>query len=375
MTYLDAASAAPLHPVALEALSAALADGWADPARLYREGRRARLLLDGARAAVADCLGARPDEVSFPASGTAAVALALRGTLAARARVGTHAVTSAVEHSSVLRILEAVGATLVPVDRAGVVDEGDFAAALRPDTAVASLQSANHETGTRQPVPAVAAATRAAAVALHVDAAQSVGREPVDLATLGADLLTASAHKWGGPPGVGVLVVRTGTRWRSPDPADGREGGRVAGFENVPAILAAAASLQARVGELAGEDTRLRALVDRLRTQLPLLVPDVQIVGHPTERLPHIVTFSCLYVEGEPLLTDLDAAGFSVSSGSSCTSDTLEPSHVLVAMGVITHGSIRVSLDRGTTADDVDHFLAAVPPIVSRLRTLSGYTT
>ncbi|MDQ1700857.1 MAG: cysteine desulfurase [Frankiaceae bacterium] len=373
MTYLDAASSAPLHPVAAEALAAALADGWADPSRLYREGRRARLLLDGARAAVADCLGARPDELSFSGSGTAAVTLALRGTLAARARVGSHAVASAVEHSSVLHALEATDATLVAVDRAGVVDAGGFAAALRPDTAVASLQSANHETGTRQPVAAVAAATRTAGVPLHVDAAQSVGHEPIDMSALGADLLTASAHKWGGPPGVGVLVVRTGTRWRSPDAGDGREGGRVAGFENVPAILAAAASLQAAVAESAAEDARLRALVDRLRTQLPQLVPDVQIVGHPDERLPHIVTFSCLYVDGEPLLTDLDAAGFSVSSGSSCTSDTLEPSHVLVAMGVVTHGNIRLSLHRGTTADDIDRFLAALPPIVSRLRTLSGY--
>ncbi|MCU1675468.1 MAG: sle [Frankiales bacterium] len=373
MTYLDAASSAPLHPAAAEALAAALADGWADPARLYREGRRSRMLLDGARAAVAACIGARADEVSFPSSGTTATHLALAGALAARSRVGGHAVASAVEHSSVLHALESGDTTLVGVDRSGLVDPPAFAGALRADTAVASLQSANHETGVRQPVALVAVATRQAGVPLHVDAAQSVGHEPVDMAALGADLLTASAHKWGGPAGVGVLAVRTGTRWRSPWPADGREAGRVAGFENVPAILAAAASLQARVGELAGEDTRLRALTTRIRDEVPRLVPDVQVVGHAEYRLPHIVTFSCLYVEGEPLLGALDEVGFSVSSGSSCTSDTLVPSHVLVAMGVVTHGNIRVSLHRGTTADDIDRFLAALPPIVARLRRASGY--
>ena len=374
MTYLDAASSAPLHPAAADALVAALADGWADPARLYREGRRARAVLDAARAAVADCIGARADEIFFPSSGTAAVTSALGGTLAARARVGAHAVAAAVEHSAVLHALAATDTTLVAVDRAGLVDVAAYEAALRPDTAVASLQSANHETGTRQPVAAVAALAHARGIPLHVDAAQSVGHEPVDMARLGADLLTASAHKWGGPAGVGVLAIRTGTRWRSPAAGDEREGGRVAGFENIPAIVAAAASLRARVGELADEDARLRALVDRIREQVPRVVPDVQVVGHPTERLPHIVTFSCLYVEGEPLLTELDAAGFSVSSGSSCTSSTLEPSHVLVAMGVVTHGNIRVSLHRGTTADDVDRLLAALPPIVERLRALSGYS-
>ena len=378
MTYLDAASSAPLHPVAAEALVAALADGWADPSRLYREGRRARLLLDSARETTAACIGARPDEVSFAASGTAAVHLAIAGCLAARARTGRHAVTTAVEHSSVLHAFEAHEAsggttTIVPVDRMGRVDVPGFVAALHAGTALASVQSANHETGTRQPVAEVAAAARDAGIPLHVDAAQSVGHEPVDMATLGANLLTASAHKWGGPAGVGVLAVRTGTRWRNPGPDGSRENGRVPGFENIPAILAAAASLRARTDELAAEDTRLRALVDQLRRELPAAVPDVHVVGDPVDRLPHIVTFSCLYVEGEPLLSELDAVGFSVSSGSSCTSSTLEPSHVLVAMGSVTHGNVRVSLHRGTTSDDIQRFLTALPPIVARLRSLSGY--
>jgi cysteine desulfurase len=184
--------------------------------------------------------------------------------------------------------------------------------------------------------------------------------------------LSASAHKWGGPPGVGVLVVRTGTRWTSPLPADGRERGRTPGFENVPAIVAAAASLRAVAAEAAGEAVRLGALTDRIRVGVAASVPDVEVVGNPVGRLPHLVTFSCLYVDGEALLRELDRCGFAVSSGSSCTADTLAPSHVLAAMGVLTHGNVRVSLHRGTTAGDVDRFLALLPGVVAELRDRAG---
>jgi cysteine desulfurase len=378
--YLDAAAGLPLHPAAAEALAAALADGWADPAQLYGAGRRSRLLLDGAREAVAEVLGARPDEVSFCASGTQAAQLAVLGGLAGRRRAGTRLVHSAVEHSCVLHAAEqhvAAGGTAssVPVDRDGRVDPDAFAAALdgaTPDgagaggVALASLMTANHEVGTRQPVAAVAAACRERGVPLHTDAAQSAGREPIPP---GWSLLSAAAHKWGGPPGVGVLAVRTGTRWRSPLPAGEREQGRVPGFENVPAAVAAAAALRAVAGESEQEDRRLRALVDRIRATVAATVPDVEIVGHPTDRLPHLVTFSCLYVDGETLLHRLDRDGFAVSSGSSCTSSTLTPSHVLEAMGVLSHGNVRVSLHRDTTTADVDRFLAVLPGIVADLRT------
>ena len=374
-TYLDAASAAPLHPVAREALLAALDDGWADPARLYGAGRRARLLLDGARATVAEILGARPDEVTFCASGTEAAQLAVLGGLAGRRRAGTRLVHSAVEHSSVLHAAErhvaAGGESVgVPVDRLGRVDAAAFAAAVSaPGAALASLMSANHEVGTVQPVAEVAAACAAAGVPLHTDAAQSLGRVPLPA---GWSLLSASAHKWGGPPGVGVLVVRTGTRWVSPLPADERERGRVPGFENVPAVVAAAASLRARAGEAPAEAARLSAEVDRIRATVAATVPDVEVVGDPTGRLPHLVTFSCLYVDGEALLHELDRQGFAVSSGSSCTSSTLTPSHVLEAMGVLSHGNLRVSLHRDTTAADVDRFLAVLPGVVADLRRTAG---
>jgi cysteine desulfurase len=366
--YLDAAAGLPLHPAAAEALTAALADGWADPAKLYGAGRRARLLLDGARETIADVLGARPDEIVFCASGTQAAQLAVLGGLAGRRRAGTRFVHSAVEHSCVLHAAEqhvAAGGSAhgVPVDRDGRVDVATFAAAAE-GAALASLMTANHEVGTRQPVAEVAAACRALGVPLHTDAAQSAGREPVPP---GWSLLSAAAHKWGGPPGVGVLAVRTGTRWRSPLPGDEREHG-VPGFENVPAAVAAAAALRAVAAESATESARLTALVARIRDTVAATVPDVEVVGHPTDRLPHLVTFSCLYVDGEALLHELDRHGFAVSSGSSCTSSTLTPSHVLEAMGVLSHGNVRVSLHRDTTAPDVDRFLAVLPGIVAELR-------
>jgi cysteine desulfurase len=257
---------------------------------------------------------------------------------------------------------------VVGVDRLGRVDPAEYAAALAAgDTALAVLQSANHEVGTVQPVAAVA--ETCAGVPLYVDAAQSAGRVPLPG---GWSLASASAHKWGGPPGVGLLVVRKGTRWVHPGPADERESGRAPGFQNVPAVVAAAASLHAVLAEAGAEATRLRPLVDRIRAEVPRLVPDVEVVGDPVDRLPHLVTFSCLYVDGEALLTELDRRGFAVSSGSSCTSATVRPSHVLEAMGVLSHGNVRVSLHRGVTAADVDAFLAELPDVVRGLRESAG---
>jgi cysteine desulfurase len=374
VSYFDAASAAPLHPVARQALQASLDEGWADPARLYREGRRARLLLDAAREAAADAVGCRPDELVFTSSGTRAVHSGIAGALAGRRRAGRHLIVSAVEHSSVLHsaeVHESAGGsvTQVPVSRTGAASPSAYAAALRPDTALACLQSANHEVGTEQPVAAVAQECRATGVPLLVDGAQSLGWGRVE-----GDwsLLTASAHKWGGPSGVGLLVVRKGVRFAPQGPVDERESGRAAGFENIPGIVAAAASLRAVRAEVAVEGARLRELTDRIRLRVPELVPDVEVVGDPDRRLPGVVTFSCLYVDGEALLHELDRAGFSVSSGSSCTSSTLTPSHVLEAMGVLTEGNVRVSLPPGVPAADVDRFLSVLPGAVSAVREKLG---
>jgi len=365
--YLDAAAGLPLHPAARSALLAALDDGWADPAKLYTEGRRARRLLDGAREAIASVLGARTDEVSFASSGTLAAQLGVLGLLGARRRVGDAVVHSAVEHSCVLAAVAHAGgpATAVAVDRLGRVDVEEYAATLRPDTAMAALISASHEVGTVQPVEGVAERCAAAGVPLLVDASQTVGRAAVPG---GWSVLTASARKWGGPSGVGLLVVRTGTRWRSPLPAEDAARGREPGGVPLPAALAAAVGLQAAAAESAAEDARLRPLVDRLRARIPELVDDVEVVGDPVDRLPHLVAFSSPFLDGETLLRSLDREGFSVSSGSSCSASALEPSHVLHAMGLLSHGSVRVSLHRDTTQSDVERFLEVLPRMAAEQR-------
>jgi len=375
VAYFDAASAEPLHRSGREALLAALDDGWADPARLHREGRRAQLLLDQAREALAAEIGCRADELSFTSSGTQSVHLAVLGAVQARqsaTRGPGHLVASAVEHSSVLNAADwlarrtGTAVTLAGVDHLGRADVAEFAAAVaRERTLLACLQSANHEVGTLQPAADVAAACHEAGVPLLVDVAASAGRLPVPE---GWSLLAASARKWGGPAGVGLLAVRKGTRWREPYPSDDRENRRVPGFPNVPAVLAAAASLTAISRERPGADTALRALVSQIRAEVPRTVPDSVVHGDPDARLPHIVTFSCLYVDGEALVTELDRAGFSVSSGSACVADTRQPSHVLAAMGALTHGNVRVSLPRDVSAASVDEFLQALPPIVAKVR-------
>jgi cysteine desulfurase len=358
--FLDAAAGAPLHPAAREALAAALADGWADPGKLYAQGRRARLLYDAATAATAEVLGVREDELTFRPSGTEACHRAVAGLLRGRSRTGRGLVHSTVEHSAILTAAADGEPVPVPVDRLGRVDAAAFATAVSgPGVAAAALMSANHEVGTEQPVADVARACADAGVPLLVDASQSIGRAAVPE---GWSVLVASAHKWGGPPGVGLLAVRTGTRFDPPwaHPA------------SLPLVVAAAASLRAAIAEADAEDARLRPLVDRIRAEVAATVPDVEVVGDPDRRLPHLVTFSCLYVDGEALLHALDRRGFAVSSGSSCTSETLRPSHVLEAMGVLSHGNVRVSLHRETTEEDVNRFLAELPEVVAELRAEIG---
>jgi len=352
--YLDSASSEPLHPSARQTLLAALERGYADPRRLHGRGRDARLLLDNARAVVAECLEVRPDEVTFTASGTDAVHRGLLGIRRGDAPVAY----GAVEHSSVVHAARWTGPepVVLPADRLGRVSvEG-----LGPASVVA-IQSANHEVGTIQPAPDVG-------VPLFVDACASMGRLPLPARW---DALAGSAHKWGGPAGVGVLLVRKGVRWLNPFPGDDRIDERSTGFENVPGALAAAAALQSVVSERAEVDARQRALVDRIRAAAAA-IPDVEVVGDPVDRLPHLVTFSCLYVDGEAIVTELDKRGYGVASGSACTASTLTPSHVLEAMGVLTHGNVRVSLTRDTTEADVDGFLAVLPEVVREIRSRVG---
>ena len=365
-TYLDTASSEPLHPAARAVLEQALDRGYADPRRLHGPARNARLLLDNAREATAEALGVRPDEVTFTPSGTHAVHLGVLGLLAGHARRGNRLVASAVEHSAVMHAGQwhatrgGVFETL-PVDALGRVR------AASVDATVLCLQSANHEVGTLQPVGSATALLDTSAP-LFMDACASAGRLPLPD---GWSAAAASAHKWGGPAGVGLLLVRKGARWRNPLPGDDRVDERTTGMENVPAALAAAAALQAVVDERDTLNARQSELIDRLRAGVAA-IPDTQVVGDPDERLPHLVTFSFLYVDGEAIVTELDRRGFSVASGSACTASTLEPSHVLAAMGALTHGNVRVSLARDTTEDDVDRLLATLPEVVGRIRHEAG---
>jgi cysteine desulfurase len=359
--FLDTASGEPLHPAARQAWTAALDAANADPRRLHHPGRAARLTLDNARAATAEAFGVRPDEVTFTSSGTEAVHRGLLGLHQAQARQGDTIVHTAVEHSSVLQAASwtAAPTRVVPVDPQGraVLDELDLSGAT-----VVACQSANQEVGTLQPVAELA--ERAGEVPVFVDACASAGRLPLPE---GWSVAAASAHKWGGPAGVGVLLVRRDARWRDPFPVDERADPRASGFENVPAIFAAAAALQAVVGERATENPRQHGLVGWIRRVAGGL-PDTVVVGDPTDRLPHIVTFSCLYIDGEALVTELDRLGFAVASGSACTASTLAPSAVLAAMGAPALGNIRVSLGRDTTEADVERFVTALPSVVERLR-------
>jgi cysteine desulfurase len=372
-TYLDAASTTPLHPGARQALEHAL-DAYGDPSRLYGRSRRARLLLDQSRERVAAALGARADELAFTSGGTEAVNLAVTG-MARGARRRRHLVVSAVEHNAVLapaRWLASRGFELteVGVDRYGRVDPDELAAAVRDDTLLVCLQQANHEVGTVQPVREAAEAAHAKGAVLLVDACQAVGRLPEQAVDLGADLVAVSAHKAYGPPGIGALVVRGATRLQPVVLGDERERRRRAGMENLPGAAAMAAALEARTAEGPAENPRLERLAERLRSGLAA-IPDLVLHGHPSERLPHLVAFSVLYVEGEALLLLLDAEGIAVHSGSSCTADTQEPSHVLAAMGAITHGSVRASFLADATEADVDRLLAVLPGAIEDLREMA----
>ncbi len=362
----DAASGLDLHPAAREALLVALEEGWADPGRLYASARRARQLLDGARASVAGVLSCRPDEVVFTANGTSALYAGMAGLAAPR--TGRQVVHSAIEHSAVLHAAASLEPLSVGVDRCGRVDVEAFGAALGPSTALACLIAASHEVGTVQPVAAIGELCGAAGVPLLVDACVLLGRAPVPT---GWSALVGSARKWGGPAGVGVLAVRSGVRFRPGWPEDEHQQGRAPGPVALPLVLAAAVALETAAAVQEAEDARLRPLVDRIRAVAASL-PDVEVVGDPVDRLPHLVTFSCLYLDGEQLVRALDEEGFEVSSGSSCTSSTLEPSHVLVAMGALTHGNVRVSLSRTTAAEDVARFCAVLPDVVARLRAEAG---
>ncbi len=364
----DAASGLPVTDSARRALSAALDHGWADPGRLHRDGRLARQLLDAARAAVAGVLGVLPQEVSFTTSGTHAGHLAVLGLARGRRRAGRSIVTSAVEHSGILRAADWAnpddGPRIVPVDSQGRLDVAALRRCVRAGgVALVAVQHANQEVGTVQPLGAVHEITAAAEVPLVVDACASLGHMPMPGTW---DVLFGSSHKWGGPAGVGVLAIRSGVRWRSPWPTD--EAGRPAGFPDIPAVVAAATALEEAVVTIPTTLPRRDVLIARLRQEVPRLADDVLVLGSDVDRAPHIACFTIVEADGERLVGELDRLGFAVSSGSACSADTRRPSHVLAAMGAMTHGSLRVSLAPEVSERDVAEFLAVLPSAISAAR-------
>lgn len=370
-TYFDAGGAAPLTPRVAQALEAGFAQGWADPARLAAEGRQARAILDGAREAIADAVGITAETVHFTSSPHAAFERLLAGIAAARRGRG-RIVISAVERDALVHAAEyaASEVDVVPVDRHGHIDMEALRAALDvPDVALLAVQHANQELGTVQRISAVAHLAEAAGVPFVVDATSSIGHINPPPAW---DALIAHPADWGGPAGIGVMALRPRTRWlpQWPEAASGADEWAPGGVA-VPLALASAVALQERMETLTRTGERLGKYVNDIRAAVSGM-EGIDVQGDSVERLPHVLTFSCLYADGEALLNRLDREGFSIGSGSACASGTLEPSRVLAAVGALTHGNVRLALHPGVTRADVDRFLDVLPGIVDELRVQAG---
>ena len=363
--YLDHASTSPLRPAAAEAMVSWLRGPAADPGRIYEEGLSARVAVETARESVAGFLGCRSSrEVVFTSGATEAIAAAVWGV----AERGRHQVVTAVEHSAVRLSAEAAGeVTLVGVDGLGRVDVAAVMGAVRADTACVHVQWANHEVGTVQPVREVVASCRERGVLSHVDAAQAAGHLPIDFAALGADFLSVSAHKLGGPLGIGALLIRRGLRVRPLLVGGDQERARRAGLENVPAIVGFGVACDSIAVE--SEGSMQRALTQRV---LEASFDGVVIYGDPDDRAPHLVCLGIDGIEPQAVLLGLDRRGIAAHSGSACSSEALEPSPVLQAMGVDAHRSLRVSVGWSTTDADIDAFIDALPRVIADLRSLTG---
>jgi cysteine desulfurase len=383
MIYLDNAATTPLHPEARRAMEPFLGEVYGNPSSLHAAGQEARRALDDARDRIATALGARAEEVIFTSGGTEADNLALTGLFLAQRQRRPHLVTVDTEHHAILdtcRFLESLGAevTVLPVDGAGLVDPDDVRRALTPRTGLVSVMHANNEIGTIAPLSEIAAITREAGVPLHTDAVQTVGVLPAGLDALGVDLLSLSAHKFYGPKGVGALLVRRGQRSGAELPGlkpllygGAQERGRRAGTENLAGIVGMARALELALAGREAEDRRQVALRDRLIEGVRAAVPDVVLNGHPSRRLPNNVNLAFPGLEAEVLLLNLDLEGIAASAGSACTAGSLEPSHVIRALGrspELVRSSIRLTLGRETTEAEVDTVVDRIGEIVRRLR-------
>ena len=376
--YADHAATTRLSDTALQAMLPYWRERYGNPSSLYAFAQQSKSDLEAARAQVAACLHAAPEEIFFTSGGTEADNWALKGAAELRRAKGRHIITTAIEHHAILhtaQYLEKRGyeVTYLPVDGDGLVTPEQVRAALRPDTILVSVMAANNEIGTVEPIAAIGAVCRAAGVLFHTDAVQAVGHIPVDVEQWQVDLLSLSGHKFYGPRGTGALYIRKGLRLPPLIHGGGQERGRRSGTENVAGAVGLAAALKEAVEELPAESARLAALRDRLLEGLSAL-PYAKVTGSRTHRLPGTASLVFEGVEGEALLLHLDARGICVSSGSACSSASLDPSHVLLAIGLphaVAHGSIRISLGRENTGEDVEYLLKEIPQVVSQLREMS----
>lgn len=350
----------PLHPKARQVLLAAFDVGWADPRRRSLDAARARTLIAGAKESLAAGLGVRPDEVFLVGEASLAPTLALEGALASR---GGALVTSRVERSEILAIAASrTGSMTVPVDHQGRIDLTALAGSLNESVGVLSLQAANGEVGTVQPLAQAGEIAEHLGIPLHVDLGVGAGRTELPETWRYA---SADARTWCGPSGVGVYAIRTGARWRYPW-ATSQERHEIGSY-SIPLALAAAAALEAWQSEEKADAERISKFVEQIR-QAAASVADVEVVGDPVNRVSNIVTFSALYCDGESLVGEFAREGFSVGSGSACTSDQLQPSHVLAAMGALTHGNVRICLPHSATSEDIDRFCKFIPQAISNVR-------
>lgn len=377
--YLDHAATTPTDPEVVKEMLPYFTESFGNPSTLYKIGREAKKAITLARDKVAAAIGAKSEEIIFTSGGTESDNFALKGAAFANEQKGKHIITSSIEHHAVLETCKFLAKngfeiTYLRVDKYGIIDPEDVKKAITDKTILVSIMQANNEVGTIEPIAEIGKIVKEKGIYFHTDAVQAIGAVPVNVNDLNVDLLALSAHKFYGPKGTGILYIRKGTRMTSLINGGHQERRRRAGTENVSGIVGLGKAIELTVSKMEERSKQLILLRDKLINGVLDNIENVRLNGHPKNRLPNNANFSFEFVEGESTLLNLDLVGVAVSSGSACTSDTLEPSHVLSAMKVpieIAHGSVRFTLGKNTTEEDVDYVLETLPPIIKKLRQMS----
>lgn len=377
--YFDHSATTPVDSEVAALMMEYMTEKFGNPSSIHSFGREVKKAVDEARQQVASLLNADPSEIFFTSGGTEADNLALKGVAFANRKKGNHIITTCIEHHAILHTCEYLEkngfkVTYLPVDENAMVRIEDLKKAITEDTILISVMFANNEVGTIQPIKEIGQIAHEKGIYFHTDAVQAAGNYPIDVKEYNIDLLTLSAHKFHGPKGIGALYVRRGVRINAVQHGGGQERSLRAGTENVPGIVGLGKAAEIAKRDMPKKLTHITALRDKLIKGIMEKIPDIKLNGHPTQRMPGSVNFSFLYVEGESLLLNLDLKGIAASSGSACTSGSLDPSHVLLAMGLtheVAHGSLRITLGRANTEDDIEYCLTVLPEIVERLRSMS----